>query len=103
MNARVGSLAALALLGVALHSTFGPLGAQSAAAVALGGTASSAAEGAMSGVLVSWKICRQFVVQCWDKDCFTRGKLLQSEVGGGVKVSNEDHGVVITPLLVYEL
>jgi len=56
MNARVGSLAALALLAVAIHSTFGPLGAQSAAAVALGGTVSSAAEGAMSGALVSAKL-----------------------------------------------
>ena len=56
MNARVGSLAALALLAVALHSTFGPLGAQSVAAVALAGTVSSAAEAAMSGVLVSAKL-----------------------------------------------
>ena len=49
MNARVGFLAALTTpLAVALHTTCGPPSAQSAAAVTLRGTVSSAAEGAMS-------------------------------------------------------
>ncbi len=57
MDARVGFLAAsTALLAVVLHSTSGPLAAQSAALVALGGTVLSADEGAMSGVLVSVKL-----------------------------------------------
>ena len=95
MNARVRFLAALTLLAAALHSTVGPLGAQSAAAVALGGTVSSAAEGAMSGVLVSAKLngstlTTTVVTDASGKYTFPRARLQAGTYAIGIRAIGYD-------------